>query len=88
LQVLEGTRIIYDEIVTARNNTATVTRPDLALQPGRQYVLRVTNEEPGARLGFYFSNERRGPSATVQERPDSRPYVYPHQLSAAIRGHD
>jgi hypothetical protein len=88
IQILDGTKTLYDEVVTAHNNTATSTQPDLAVQPGRQYVLRITNEERAARLGMYFTEEQRGPSAIIQERSDTAPYTYPHQLSASVRGHD
>jgi hypothetical protein len=89
LQILEGGKsVVFDKQVIARNNTATSTQTDIAVQPGQTYVFRVINDEQGVRLGMYFTNEEREPGTIVQERPGESPYSYPHQLAASIRGHD
>jgi hypothetical protein len=87
-QIREGQRVVFDKQLVARNNTATWTDTDIAVQPGQTYALRVTNDEQGVRLGIYCTDEERAPGTTVQERPGASPYSYPHQLAASIRGRD
>ena len=87
-RILEGQRSIFAKEVEAVNNTATWTYIDVAVQPGKTYIFRVTNTEPGARLGVYFTKEERAPGTIVQEKPTVAPQPYPHQLAASIRGRD
>ena len=87
-QILDEDRILHDQRVEARNNTATSIEVNLAVQPGEEYVLRVINEERNTQLGFYFTAEEREPYAIVHDGPGEAPYEYPHQLSATVRGYD
>jgi len=87
-QILEGQRSIFAKEVGAVNNTATWADIDVAVQRGKTYTFRVTNKEPGARLGVYLTKEERAPSTIVRERPTEVRKPNPHQLAASIRGHD
>jgi hypothetical protein len=88
LQLWDENRLLVDKEVIAKNNTATEGSVDVPVQPGRTYNFRVVNVEPDARLGVYFTEEERAPSATIQERPDAASYPYPHQLASTVRCRD